>query len=106
MNSLTLVPLGEHYINPLEIAAISPHPYGSFLTLRGNQTALLIKLPINQVIDRLQRHFEPPIESPVEVGMAFDIARTLAPFFPNYSPTTVADGVSALVATISSKKGS
>lgn len=62
MNQLTLVPLNNTWINPEEIAAISPDsfaPSRAVITLRGNQIAVLINgMTADEVIERLQKHFQ------------------------------------------------
>ena len=103
MKMLTLVPLDSIYINPEEIAAISPDSYDSnqtVITLRGNQCAILIKWPIFDVIGRLQKHFLAPCEFPPEIDKAVGIAQALAPYFDGYAPTTMANAVESLVKTI------
>jgi len=59
MTTLTLVPLDNTYVNPEEIAAISPdwiQEGRTVITLRGNQCAVTIKWPVEKVIERLKNH--------------------------------------------------
>lgn len=107
MKTLVLVPLDSTYVNPEEIAAISPDAYDSnqtVVTLRGNQCAILVKWPITEVIERLQKHFLPPYELSPEIDKAVGIVQDLAPYFDGYAPTTLAAAVNSLVQTIQSNK--
>lgn len=63
MNTLTLVPINDVWINPEEIAAISPDWHiqkRAVITLKNNQIAVIIKdMTVDEVVQRLQKHFNP-----------------------------------------------
>jgi hypothetical protein len=57
-NTLILVPLGEIYVNPEEIAHIRPHETGCYIAFKSNVAALHIPLPVADVLQRLANHLD------------------------------------------------
>ena len=59
MTTLTLVPIGPHWINPEEIAAIQSEdhsPEGCLIVLKGRDACLYVNLPVDSVLDRLKNY--------------------------------------------------
>ncbi len=98
MNILTLVPLNNTWINPEEIAAISDDSYGqkqTIITLKSNQIAVVIRdMTADEVIQRLQKHFEPATEEEKLVVDAMNVLKHAAKSFPEgCDPIRLAAGI-------------
>lgn len=97
MNTLTLVPLNNTYVNPEEIAAIGPDSFNSdrtVITLRGNQIAVVINWSVDQVIERLKNHFAPTTPEESAVLDATNILKYAAKSFPDdCDPIRLAAGI-------------
>lgn len=98
MKTLTLVPLNNTWVNPEEIAAISDDSFGqsnAVITLKSNQIAVVIKgMTADQVIERLQKHFEPTTAEEKLVVDAVSVLKHAAKSFPeNCDPIRLAAGI-------------
>lgn len=98
MTTLTLVPLNNTWINPEEIAAISDDSFGqpsAVITLKSNQIAVVIRdMTADQVIERLQKHFEPTTAEEKLVVDAVSVLKHAAKSFPeDCDPIRLAAGI-------------
>lgn len=98
MTTLTLVPLNNTWINPEEIAAISVDSFNSssaVIALRNNPIAVVIRdMTADQVIERLQKHFEPTTPEESLVIDAMNVLKHAANSFPDdCDPIRLAAGI-------------
>lgn len=98
MKTLTLVPLNNTWINPEEIAAISDCSFGqrsAVITLKSNQCSITIKdMTADEVVERLQKHFEPTTAEEKLVVDAMSVLKCAAKSFPdNCDPIRLAAGI-------------
>ena len=108
MNTLILVPLDNTYVNPAEIAAISPNGFtkeSTVITLRNNQIAVTINWPVEKVIERLQNHFAPTNPEEGMVVDATNILKYAASSFPDsHDPIRLAMGIKDIVGMLAKSK--
>lgn len=98
MKTLTLVPLNNTWVNPEEIAAIADDSFGqpyAVITLRNNQCSVVIKnMTADQVVERLQKHFESTTAEEKLVVDAVSCLKSAAKAFPDdCDPIRLAAGI-------------
>lgn len=97
MTTLTLVPIANLWINPEEIAAISEDSFSkgrAVITLKSNQIAQVVNMTADEVVARLQKHFEPTTAEDKLVLDAVSVLKYAARSFPDdVDPIRFAAGI-------------
>jgi hypothetical protein len=108
MKTLTLVPIDNLWINPEEIAAISEDSYikgRAVITLKSNQIAQIVNISADEVIARLQKHFEPTTEEESLVVDATNVLKYAAKSFPDdVDPIRLAAGIEDVAQMLKNSK--
>ena len=108
MNTLILVPIANLWINPEEIAAIQDDSFvkgRAVITLKSNQIAQVVNMTADEVVARLQKHFEPATEEEGLVLDATNILKYAAKSFPeDCDPIRLAAGIEDVAQMLKSSK--